>query len=154
MVGELRKLGIAVATSTVEQYRPRPKNPLSPTWKILVKNHVQDVVAMDVFVVPTVTFWVLCVQVLLAQERRGVLHFTITEHSTAQWTAQQVVAAFPWDEAPRYLLRDRDRISGTAFQQRVQHMGIEEVVMPGAVRGSIRRLSAALGASAARVWIR
>jgi hypothetical protein len=95
----------------------------------LVKNHVQDVVALDVFVVPTVTFWVLCVLLLLAQERRRVLHVTITAHSTAQWTAHQVVAAVPWDEAPRYLWRDRDRLSGTAFRQRVQHRGIEEVVM-------------------------
>jgi hypothetical protein len=113
----------------MEKYRPRPKNPLSPTRKILVKNHVQDVVALDVLVVSTVTFWVLCVLVLLAHERRGVLHVTITKHPTAPWTAHQVVAALPWDEAPRYLPRNRDCISGTAFRHRVQHIEIEEVVM-------------------------
>jgi putative transposase len=80
MVGALRKLGIAVATSTVEQERLRPKKPLSPTWKTLVKNHVQDWVALDCFVVSTVMFQVLFVLVLLAHERRRVLHFNSTEH--------------------------------------------------------------------------
>jgi transposase InsO family protein len=128
IVGELRKLGIEVAKSTVEKYRPRPKKPLSPTWKIFRKNHVQDLVALDFFVVPTVTFRVLFVLVILAHDRRRIVHCNVTEHPTAQWTAQQVVEAFPWDEAPRYLLRDRDHIYGAAFQQRVRHLGIEEVL--------------------------
>ena len=115
IVGELRKLGIAVAKSTVETYRPRPTKPPSPTWKTFLKNHVQDLVALDFFVVPTVTFRVLFVLVILAHERRRIVHFNITEHPTAEWTAQQVVEAFPWDEAPRYLLRDQDRIYGVAF---------------------------------------
>jgi transposase InsO family protein len=129
IVGELRKLGIAVAQSTVEQYRPRLKTPPSPTWKTFLKNHMQDLVAMDFFVVPTVTFRVLFVLVLLVHARRRVLHFNITEQPTAQWTAQQVVDAIPWDEAPRYLLRDRDAIYGASFRQRVKHMGIKEVVI-------------------------
>jgi transposase InsO family protein len=128
IVGELRKLGIEVAKSTVEKYRPRSKKPLSPTWKTFLKNHVQDLVAMDFFVVPTVTFRVLFVLVILAHDRRRIVHFNVTEHPTAQWTAQQVVEAFPWDKAPRYLLRDRDRIYGAAFRQRVKHMGIKEVL--------------------------
>jgi putative transposase len=128
IVGELRKLGIEVAKSTVEKYRTRPKKPPSPTWKTFLKNHVQDLVALDFFVVPTVTFRVLFVLVILAHERRRIVHFNVTEHPTAQWTAQQVVEAFPWDEAPRYLLRDRDRIYGTHFRRRVRHMGIKEVV--------------------------
>jgi putative transposase len=99
IVRELRKLGIAVATSTVEQERPRPKKPLSPPWKTFLKNHVQDWVALDCFVVSTVTFQVLFVLVLLAHERRRVLHFTSTQHPTAPWTVQQVVEAFPWDHA-------------------------------------------------------
>jgi hypothetical protein len=74
---------------------------------------VQDLVALDFFVVPTVTFRVLFVLVILAHDRRRIVHFNITEHPTAQWTAQQVVEAFPWDETPRYLLRDRDHIYGT-----------------------------------------
>ena len=78
-----------------------------------------DLVALDFFVVPTVTFRVLFVLVILAYDRRRIVHCNVTEHPTAQWTAQQVVEAFPWDEAPRYLLRDRDRIYGAAFQHRV-----------------------------------
>jgi putative transposase len=128
MVGELRKLGIEVAKSTVEKYRPRPKKPLSPTWKTFLKNHVQDLVAMDFFVVPTVTFRVLFVLVILAHDRRRIVHFNVTEPPTAQWTAQQVVEAFPWDEAPRYLLRNRDRIYSGAFRRRVKHMGVKEVL--------------------------
>jgi putative transposase len=128
IVGELRKLGIEVAKSTVEKYRPRPKHPPSPTWKTFLKNHMQDLVALDFFVVPTATFRVLFVLVILAHDRRRIVHFNVTEHPTAQWTAQQVVEAFPWDEAPRYLLRDRDRIYSAAFRQRVRHMGIKEVL--------------------------
>jgi putative transposase len=127
-VRELRKLGIEVAKSTVEKYRVRPRTPSSPTWKTFLKTHVRDLVSLDFFVVPTVTHRVLFVLLILAHERRRIVHFNMTEHPTAQWTAQQVVDAFPWDEAPRYVLRDRDRVYGTAFQQRVQHMGIEEVL--------------------------
>jgi putative transposase len=129
IVGELRKLGIKVAKSTVEQYRVRPQKPPSPTGKTFLKNHVHDLVALDFFVVPTVTHKVLFVLLILAHERRRVVHFNITEHPTALWTAQQVVDAFPWEEAPRYLLRDRDRVYGASFRQRVRHMGIEEVLI-------------------------
>jgi putative transposase len=129
IVGELRKLGIDVAKSTVETYRGRPPKLPSPTWKTFLKNHVQDLVALDFFVVPTITHKVLFVVLILAHERRRVVHFNMTEHPTAQWTAQQVVDAFPWDEAPRYLLRDRDRVYGTSLRQRVHNMGIEEVVI-------------------------
>src|SRR2546428_663411 len=82
----LRKLGIDVAKSTVEKYRVRPQRPSSPTWKTFLKNHVQDLVALDFFVVPTVTHKVLFVLVILAHERRRVIHFHITEHPTAEWT--------------------------------------------------------------------
>jgi putative transposase len=129
IVGELRKLGIDVAKATVETYRVRPPKPPSPTWKTFLKNHVQDLVSLDFFVVPTITHKVLFVLLILAHERRRVVHFNMTEHPTAQWTAQQVVDAFPWDEAPRYLLRDRDRVYGDSFRQRVYNMGIEEVVI-------------------------
>ena len=128
IVGELRMLGIEVAKSTVEKYRVRPRKPPSPTWKTFLKNHPRNVVALDCFTVPTVTFKVLFVLVILAHERRRIVHVNITEHPTAVWTAQQVVEAFPWDEAPRSLLRDRDRIYGTTLRQRVKYMGITEVV--------------------------
>jgi putative transposase len=129
IVGELRKLGIKVAKSTVERYRVRPQKPPSPTWKTFLKNHLQDLVALDFLVVPTVTHKVLYVLLILAHERRRVVPFNITEHPTAPWTAQQVTEAFPWDEAPRYLLRDRDRVYGASFRQQVRHRGIEEVVI-------------------------
>jgi putative transposase len=149
MVGELRKLGINVAKSTVEKYRVHRQKPASPTWKAFLNNHVKAIVALDFFVVPTVTYKVLFVLVILAHERLRIIHFNITEHPTAAWTAQQVIEAFPWEEAPQYLLRDRDRIYGAAFQQRVRNMGIDEVVIaPGSpwqnpyverLIGSIRR---------------
>jgi transposase InsO family protein len=107
----------------------RPPKPRSPTWKAFLTNHVQDLVALDCFVVPTVRHTVRFVLVILAHERRRVVHFNITEHPTAQWTAQQVVEAFPWETAPRDLLHDRDRIDGASFRQRVQYMGIEEVLI-------------------------
>jgi putative transposase len=129
IVGELRKLGIEVAKSTVERYRLRPRKPSSPTWKAFLQNHVKDLIAMDFFVVPTMIYKILFVLVILVHERRRVIHFNITEHPTAQWTAQQVVDAFPWDEAPRYLLRDRDCIYGDAFRRRVRNRGIEEVII-------------------------
>jgi putative transposase len=127
IVGELRKLGINVAKSTVETYRPRVRKPSSPTWKTFLKNHVHDIVACDFFLVSTATCRVLFVFIMLAHERRRIMHFHITEHPTAQWTTQQIVEAFPWDTAPRYLLRDRDAIYSVAFQHRIKHMGIEEV---------------------------
>lgn len=149
IAGELQKLGIDVAKATVEKYRPRLHKPSSPTWKAFLNNHVKDLVSCDFFTVPTVTFKVLFVFVILAHERRRIVHVNVTEHPTAQWTAQQIVEAFPWNETPRYLLHDRDRIYGDYFRQRVRNMGIEEVQIaphspwqnPYAERviGSIRR---------------
>jgi len=128
IVGELRKLGIDVAKSTVEKYRVRSRKPSSPTWKAFLNNHVRDLASIDFFVVPTVRNKVLFVLVVLAHHRRRVVHFNVTEHPTAQWTGQQIIEAFPWDTAPKYLLRDRDAIYGNQFQKRVQSMGIEEVI--------------------------
>jgi hypothetical protein len=95
IVGELRKLGITVAKSTVEKYRPRVRKPPSPTWKAFLANHVKDIAACDFFTVPTARCRVLFVFIMLAHERRRIVHFNITEHPTAQWTAQQIVEAFP-----------------------------------------------------------
>jgi transposase InsO family protein len=129
IVGELRKLGIAVAKSTVEKYRFRPRKPPSPTWRAFLKNHVQDLVSLDFLVVPTITNKLLFVLVILAHQRRRIVHVNLTEHPTAAWTVQQVVDTVPWDEAPHYLLRDRDRIYGDDFRQRVRNMEIEEVLI-------------------------
>ena len=127
IVGELNKLGLTVAKSTVEKYRPRTRKPSSPTWKVFLNNHIQDIVACDFFTVPTATYRVLFVFIMLAHERRRIVHVNITEHPTAQWTAQQIVEAYPWETAPRYLLRDRDAIYSSSFQQRVENLGIKEV---------------------------
>ena len=146
---ELALLGHDVCEATVAKYRVRSRKPPSQSWRTFLDNHVRDIVAVDFFTVPTATFRVLYVMVLLYHERRRVVHFNVTEHPTAQWAAQQVVDAFPYDEAPRFLLRDNDGIYGVDFQRRVKGLGIEEVLTakrspwqnPYAERviGSIRR---------------
>jgi Integrase core domain len=105
----------------------RLRKPPSQTWRTFLDNHLQTLVSVDFFVVPTVLFKVLFVFVVLAHERRRVLHINVTDTPTAQWTAQQLVEAFPWETAPRYVLRDRDAAYGVAFSSRVQTMGIHEV---------------------------
>jgi putative transposase len=126
--GELGKLGIAVSERTVSRLLPRRRRPPSQTWRAFLANHAAALVSMDFFTVATVTGRVLFVLVLLAHQRRRVVHVAITEHPTAAWTAQQIVEAFPDDTAPRWLLRDRDAIYGDAFHRRVIGMGIAEVV--------------------------
>ncbi len=128
IAGELRKIGIDVAKSTVEKYRVRPRKPPSPTWRAFLKNHIKQIVAADFFVVPTARNQVLFVFLLLAHDRRRILHFNVTANPTAAWTAQQVVEAFPWQDPPKYLLRDRDKIYGQLFQSRVTGMGFTEVL--------------------------
>ena len=128
-MGELEKIGIVVAKSTVEKHMVRKRKPPSPTWRAFLRNHARDLVSIDFFVVPTIRFEVLFVLVVLAHCRRRIVHFGVTQHPTAEWTAQQIVNAFPWDDAPRYLLRDRDGIYGAHFRERVQNMGIEEVLI-------------------------
>lgn len=129
IVGELQKIGIDLPKSTVEKYMIRQRKPPSPTWRAFLKNHVREIVAIDSFVVPTVRNQVLFVFLLLAHDRRRVLHFNITANPTAAWTAQQVVEAFPWQDPPKYLLRDRDGIYGQVFRHRITGMGFKEVLI-------------------------
>ena len=124
---ELQKLGLEISQATVSKYVVRRRKPPSQTWRTFLDNHLQTLVSVDFFIVPTVMFKVLFVFVVLAHERRRVVHFNVTDAPTAQWTAQQLVEAFPWETAPRYLLRDRDAVYGVAFSSRVQAMGIHEV---------------------------
>jgi hypothetical protein len=107
--GELLKLGIQVSQATVAKYMLRHRKPPSQSWRTFLKNHTKDLVAADFFVVPTITFQLLFVFVILDHDRRRPIHFAVTSHPTAEWTARQLLEAFPWDNAPRYLLRDRDR---------------------------------------------
>jgi putative transposase len=148
--GELLKLGLDVAERTVSRVLPKRRSPPSQTWRTFLINHSRDLVSIDFFTVPpTARLRILFVFVVLAHDRRRVLHFNVTEHPTAAWTAQQIVDTFPDDSAPAYLLRDRDSVYGHVFRQRVTGMGIGEVLTaphspwqnPFAERliGSIRR---------------
>jgi len=103
------------------------RKPPSPTWKTFLKEHAHEIVACDFFTVPTATFRVLYCFVALSHDRRKVLHFNVTEFPTASWTAQQIVEACPWDDIPKYLLRDNDSIYGLAFQDRIASLDIEEI---------------------------
>jgi putative transposase len=126
---ELALLGHDVAESTVAQYMVRGSKPPSQTWRTFLDNHVDCLAAIDFFTVATATFRILYVFVVLRHDRRRVVHFNVTAHPTAVWTARQVVQAFPYDEAPRFLIRDRDGIYGEDVQRRIRNMGIEEVLI-------------------------
>ena len=125
--GQLLKLGIDVCQATVAKYMMRQRQPPSQTWRTFLRNHIGQIVAADFFVVPTATYRLLFVLVLLAHDRRRIRHVAVTAHPTAEWTAQQLREAFPWEEAPRYLIHDRDH----AFDHlgtTVKAMGMEEVL--------------------------
>ena len=126
--GELQKLGIGISERTVSRLIPKQRKPPSQTWRTFLDNHLKELVSIDFFTVPTATFRVLFVLVILAHHRRRVAHFNVTEHPTAAWTAQQIVEAFPEETAPRFLLRDRDQIYGEEFRRRIVGMKIEEVI--------------------------
>ena len=147
--GELLKLGIEVSEATVSKYLERHRKPPSQTWRTFLRNHVGCLASIDFFVVPTATFNLLFAFVVLQHERRRIVHFAVTANPTAAWVAQQIREAFPWDTAPRHVIRDRDGVYGGVFRARVLAMGIEEVITaprspwqnPFAERviGSIRR---------------
>ena len=126
--GELLKLGINIGETSVSKYLVRSRKPPSQTWRTFLENHIKSLVSVDFFTVPTIRFQILYVFLVLAHERRRILHFAVTAHPTAEWTAQQLREAFPWDSAPRYLLRDRDRIFGHDFVEQVKAMGIKQVL--------------------------
>ena len=126
--GELQKLGIKISERTVARLMPKRRNPPSRTWRTFLDNHVNDLVSIDFFVIPTATFRVLFVLVILAHDRRRVMHYNVTEHPTAYWTGEQIIQAFPGGSEPRYLLRDRDSIYGQEFRERIRAIGIEEIL--------------------------
>jgi putative transposase len=127
---ELRLLGHDVAEATVAKYRKRSRShkPPSQTWKTFLRNHLGTMASMDFFVVPTATFRLLYVFVVLSHERRRVIHFRVTTEPTAAWVSQQLREAFPFDTAPRYLIRDRDGCYGAEVRRCLAGMGVEEVV--------------------------
>ncbi len=127
--GELLKLGIEISQTTVAKYMPRRRRPPSQSWRAFLENHLNDMVSIDFFTVPSAAFQVLFVFVVLVHDRRRPLHFNVTEHPSAEWTAQQIVEAFPWDTAPRYLLRDRDAVYGNRFRRRLAGLGVTAVLI-------------------------
>jgi len=121
-------LGIEVAESTVGKYLHRHRKPPSQTWRTFLTNHLAQMASMDFFTVPTATFRVLFVFVVLSHARRRIVHFAVTEHPTHEWTIQQLREAFPWNQAPRYVLRDRDSIYGNDLVAAIEGMGMEQVL--------------------------
>jgi transposase InsO family protein len=126
--GELLKLGIDIGETSVSKYLVRSRKPPSQAWRTFLENHIHSLVSVDFFTVPTIRFQILYVFLVLAHERRRIVHFAVTAHPTAEWTAHQLREAFPWESAPRYLLRVRDRIFGHEFVKQLKAMGIKQVL--------------------------
>src|SRR4029077_12517954 len=124
--GELLKLGFEVAQSSVAKYMVKRRGPPSQGWRTFLRNHAADMAAMDLFVVPTIGFDLLYAFVTVRLGRRDVVWIHVTTNPTAEWVARQITEAFPWDEAPRYLIRDRDRIYGPVVTRRLRAMGIRD----------------------------
>src|ERR1700687_849338 len=126
--GELLKLGIEISQATVAKYMVRRRGTPSPTWRSFLRNQAAGIAVIDMFVVASVSFRLLYVMVILAHDRRKIVRFDVTRNPTAGLLSRQVTEAFPWDTAPRYLLRDRDSSYGAEFRKQVDAMGITEVV--------------------------
>jgi transposase InsO family protein len=124
--GELLKLGFSVAQSTVATYMVKRRGPPSQGWRTFLRNHAPDIAAMDFFVVPTIGFRILYGFVIVRLHRRDLVWINDTTNPTAEWVARQVTEAFPWEGAPRYMIRDRDRIYGTVVTRRLRAMGIRD----------------------------
>ena len=124
--GELLKLGFEVAQSSVAKYMVRRRGPPSQGWRTFLRNHAPDIAAMDLFVVPTVGFDLLYAFVIIRLSRRELIWINVTAHPTAEWIARQLTEAFPWNEVPRYLIRDRDHIYSVVVMSRFRAMGIRD----------------------------
>jgi hypothetical protein len=124
--GELLKLGFEVAQSSVAKYMVKRRWPPSQGWRTFLHNHAQDIAAMDLFVVPTIGFDLLYAYIIVRLDRRELVWISVTTHPTAEWVARQITEAFPWNEAPRYMIRDRDRIYGAVVTRRLRAMGIRD----------------------------
>jgi transposase InsO family protein len=124
--GELLKLGFDIAQSSVAKYMAKRRGPAGQGWRTFLRNHAPEIAAMDLFVVPTIGFNLLYAFVIVRLDRRHLVWINVTTSPTAEWVAQQITEAFPWDQAPKYLVRDRDRVYGTVVTRRLQAMGIRD----------------------------
>src|SRR6202043_3808863 len=124
--GELLKLGFDVAQSSVAKYMVKRRGPPSQGWRTFLHNHAPDIAAMDLFVVPTIGFDLLYAYIIVRLDRRELVWISVTTHPTAEWVARQITEAFPWNEAPHYMIRDRDRIYGAVVTRRLRAMGIRD----------------------------
>src|SRR4029079_3762820 len=124
--GELLKLGFEVAQSSVAQYMVKRRGPPNQGWRTFLRNHAPDIAAMDLFIVPTIGFDLLYAFVIVRLDRRDLVWINVTTNPTAEWIAHQITEAFPWDDAPQYLIRDLDRIYSTCAPRRVPAMGIRD----------------------------
>ncbi len=124
--GELLKLGFEVAQSSVAKYMVKRHGPPSQGWRTFLRSHAPSIAAMDLFVVPTIGFKLLYAFVIVRLDRRDLVWINVTTHPTAEWVARQITEAFPWNEAPRYMIRDRDCIYGAVVARRLRAMGIRD----------------------------
>jgi transposase InsO family protein len=124
--GELLKLGFDVAQSSVAKYMVKRAGPPSQGWGTFLRNHASDIAAMDLLIVPTLGFDLLYAFIIIRLDRRDLVWINVTTHPTAEWIARQITAAFPWNDAPRYLIRDRDRVYGDIVTRRLRAMGIRD----------------------------
>lgn len=124
--GELKMLGVDVARSTIAKYMIKRRGPSSQGWKTFLCNHADGIASVDFLIVPTIGFKLLYAFVILGHGRRKLLHIGVTDHPTAEWTARQIIEAFPWAEAPDHLIRDNDAIYGVAFKKQLSVMGIRD----------------------------
>jgi transposase InsO family protein len=124
--GELLKLGFEIAQSSVAKYMVKRRGSPSQGWRTFLRNHAPDIAAMDLFIVPTIGFDLLYAFVIVRLDRRDLVWINVTTNPTAEWIARQLTEAFPWNEAPRYLIRDRDRIYGAVVMRRMRAMGIRD----------------------------
>jgi hypothetical protein len=124
--GELLKLGFEVAQSSVAKYMVKRRGPASQGWRTFLRNHASEIAAMDLFVVPTLGFDLLYAYIIVLLDRRELVWISVTTRPTADWVVCQITEAFPWNEAPRYMIRDRDRIYGAAVTRRLRAMGIRD----------------------------
>jgi len=130
--GELLKLGFEVGQSSVAKYMVKRCGPPSQRWRTFLRNHAPHIAAMDLFIVPTIGFDLLYGLIIVRLARRDLVWINVTPHPTAEWIARQITESFPWNEAPRYLIRDRDQVYGAVATRRLRTMGIrDKPIAPG-----------------------